>query len=280
MSANARELFRDLMIGTATDALDPIEAVALHDGHPELMPGGADAAVITRGLADRLAGLDLVEPAARLYDEAMQNAPSTERAEIGAKLAELRLAAGDDAGAIKTLDATYTDGLPAATQAHRADARAKALARSGNQMAALAALGGDSAGDDARARADLYWRDSNWGLAARDYLRAAESEPEGDAAAARKARLILRATAALLLADKRAEVAAMRDKYGPALAKSAVAAVFDRITAPDAGIEILALPDVLGGDRQDRLARAVRSPLTGRMAIVSVVTKREEPARP
>jgi hypothetical protein len=246
MSANAHELFRNLMIGTTANALDPIEAVALHDGHPELMPGGADAVAITRGLADRLVSLDLIEPAAHLYDEAMQNAPATERAEIGAKLAELRLAAGDDAGAIKTLDATYADGLPAATQAHRADARAKALARSGNQMAALAALGGggDTAGDDARSRADLYWRDSNWDLAARDYLRAAESEPEGDAAAARKARLILRATAALLLADKRTEVAAMRDKYGPALAKSAAAAVFNRITAPDAGIELLALPEV------------------------------------
>jgi hypothetical protein len=244
MSANAHELFRNLMTGTATDALDPIEAVALHDGHPELMPDGADAAVITRGLADRLVSLDLIEPAAHLYDEAMQNAPATERAEIGAKLADLRLAAGDDAGAIKMLDATYSDGLPAATQAQRADARAKALARSGNQMAALAALGGDAAGGDAGARADLYWRDSNWDLAARDYLRAAESQPDGEAAAVRKARLILRATAALLLADKRTEVAAMRDKYGPALAKSAVATVFNRITAPDAGIEILALPDV------------------------------------
>jgi len=244
MRANARELFRNLMIGNATEALDPIEAVALHDGHPELMPGGTNAAAITRGLADRLAGLDLIEPATRLYDEAMQNAPTTERAEIGAKLADVRLAAGDDAGALKTLDATNADGLPAATQAHRADARAKALARSGNQMAALAARGGDAAGDDARTRADLYWRDSNWDLAARDYLRAAESQPDDDAAAARKARLILRATAALLLADKRAEVAAVRDKYGPALAKSPVAAVFDKITAPDAGIEVLALPDV------------------------------------
>ena len=248
MSADACDLFRNLMLGTAPDALDPIEAVALHDGHPELMPDGADAAAITRGLADRLAGLDLIEPATRLYEQAMQNAPAAERAEIGAKLAELRLAAGDNAGAVKTLDATYADGLPAATQTHRADERAKALARSGDQMAALAALGGDAGadagGDDARARADLYWHDSNWGLAARDYLRAAESEPEGDAAAARKARLVLRATAALLLADKRSEVAAVRDKYGPALAKSAVAAVFAKLTAPDAGIEILALPDV------------------------------------
>jgi hypothetical protein len=232
------------MLGTASDTLDPIEAVALHDAHPELMPDGADAAAITRGLADRLANLDLIEPATRLYDEAMQDAPAVERAEIGAKLAGLRLAAGDNAGAVKALDATYTDGLPAATQAHRADERAKALARSGDRMAALAALGGDAGGDDARARADLYWRDSNWGLAARDYLRAAESEPEGDAAAARKARLILRATAALLLADKRTDVAAVREKYGPALKKSPVAAVFEKLTAPDAGIEILALPEV------------------------------------
>ena len=149
MSTDARALFRSLMLGTASDTLDPIGAVALHDAHPELMPDGADAAAITRGLADRLASLDLIEPATRLYDEAMQDAPAVERAEIGAKLAGLRLAAGDNAGAVKALDATYTDGLPAATQAHRADERAKALARSGDRMAALAALGGDAGGDAA-----------------------------------------------------------------------------------------------------------------------------------
>ena len=151
--------------------------MALHDAHPELTPDGADAAAITRGLADRLASLDLIEPATRLYDEAMQNAPAAERAEIGAKLADLRLAAGDNAGAVKALDATYADGLPAATQAHRADERAKALARSGDQMAALAALGGDAAGDDARARADLYWHDSNWGLAAWDICARPRASP-------------------------------------------------------------------------------------------------------
>jgi hypothetical protein len=244
MSADARELFRNLMLGTGADALDPIETVALHDGHPELMPDGADAAAITRGLADRLASLDLIEPATRLYGDAMKDASAAERAEIGGKLATLRLAAGDDAGAIKMLDDTYADGLPADVQARRGDLRAKALAQSGNQMAALAALGGDAAGDDAGKRADLYWRDSNWDLAARDYLRAADSQPAGDAAAARKARLILRATAALLLADKRTEVAAVREKYGPVLAKSTIAAVFDKITAPTAGVEILALPEV------------------------------------
>ena len=244
MTADARDLFRNLMIGKAADALDPIEAIALHDGHPELMPDGADAAAITRGLADRLAGLDLSEPATRLYDDAMKNASAPDRAEIGAKLATLRLADGDDAGAIKALDDTYADGLPTDVRARRADLRAKALARSGNQMAAVAALGGDTAGDDASKRADLYWSASNWDLAARDYLQAADSQPDGDAAAARKARLVLRATAALLLADKRTDVAAVREKYGPVLAKSAVAAVFDKITAPNAGIEVLALPDV------------------------------------
>jgi hypothetical protein len=111
-------------------------------------------------------------------------------------------------------------------------------------MAAVAALGGDTAGDDAIKRADLYWRASNWDLAARDYLQAADSQPDDDTAAARKARLVLRATAALLLADKHSDVAAVREKYGPVLAKSAVAAVFDKITAPNAGIEVLALPDV------------------------------------
>lgn len=243
ITEEARTLFRDLMTGDAGHVLDPIEAVALYDAHPELRPGGAESTAISRGLAKRLAGLDLSEPALRLYDAALATAPAEARAEIGAEMADLRLAAGDAAGALAALDATQQEGLPAATQAHRAEARARALAHTGNNVAALTAIGGSTDAAGARSRADLYWRNSEWDRAAAEYLHAAGNEAAAIDSPA-KARLIVRATAALLLAGKADEVVALKTKYGPALAKTEVAAVFDKLTAPDAGVEVLALPEV------------------------------------
>jgi hypothetical protein len=243
ITEDARLLFRELMTGEAGDALDPIEAVALYDAHPELRPGGAESTAITRGLAKRLAGLDLAEPALRLYQAALATAPAEVRAEIGAEMADVRLASGDAAGALADLDATQQDGLPAATQALRAETRAQALASAGNHVAALTAIGSGGAADDARTRADLFWRNSEWDHAAAEYLRAAGENP-GDIDSPARARLIVRATAALLLAGKADDVVAVKTKYGPAVAKTEVAAVFDKLTAPDAGVEVLALPDV------------------------------------
>jgi tetratricopeptide (TPR) repeat protein len=231
------------MTGDAGHVLDPIEAVALYDAHPELRPSGAESTAIARGLAKRLAGLDLAEPALRLYEAALASAPTQARAEIGAEMADLRLTAGDAAGALAALDATHQAGLPAATQAHRADTRARALAHTGNNVAALTAIGGSADAAGARSRADLYWRNSDWDHAAAEYLRAAGENPE-DIDSPAKARLVVRATAALLLAGNTDDVVAVKTKYGPALAKTEAAAVFDKLTAPDAGVEVLALPDV------------------------------------
>jgi tetratricopeptide (TPR) repeat protein len=243
ITEDARRLFRDLMTGDAGHVLDPIEAVALYDAHPELRPGDAESTAITRGLAKRLAGLDLAGPALRFYEAALAAAPAATRADIGAETADLRLSVGDAAGALAVLDATQQEGLPAATEAHRADTRARALARTGNNAAALTTIGSGTDAADARSRADLYWRNSEWDHAAAEYLHAAGEDPD-DINSPAKARLVVRAAAALLLAGKAEEVVAVKTKYGPALAKSEVAAVFDKLTAPDAGVEVLALPEV------------------------------------
>jgi hypothetical protein len=243
LSHDARQLFRELMTGDTPRALDPIAAIALYDRHPELRPVGSESAAITRGLARRLAELDLTQQALRLYDEVLATSPAAARAEIGTEIADLQFAVGDAAGTLATLDATYQEGLPAAMQAHRAKTRAKALALGGNTFAALAEIGSETDGTEARARADLYWRNGEWDRAAAEYLHAAGDEPDEITSPA-AARLIVRAAAALLLAGKTDEIVAVKTKYGAAVSKTEVAAVFEKLTAPDAGVEVLAMPDV------------------------------------
>jgi tetratricopeptide (TPR) repeat protein len=243
LSHDARQLFRELMTGDTAGALDPIAAIALYDRHPELRPSGSESAAITRGLARRLAELDLTQQALRLYDEVLATSPAAARAEIGTEIADLQLAVGDAAGTLATLDATHQEGLPTAMRAHRAETRAKALALGGNDFAALAEIGSATDGTETRARADLHWRNGEWDRAAAEYLHAAGDEPD-DITSPAAARLIVRAAAALLLAGKTDEVVAVKTKYGAAVSKTDVAAVFEKLTAPDAGVEILAMPDV------------------------------------
>src|SRR5215813_6836341 len=240
LANRAHDLYRQLMTATGPDALDPVATAALFDAHRELLPSGPQGIAIQRALAKRLAQLDLVEPASRILDDALKAAPADQQAAIATDIADLRLAAGDTDGALKALDSSKAAAMPAELVDHRAQLQAQALADSGHDIEALAAVGTAAAPADDHARADLYWRNGEWELAAKDYLAAVGAPAKDGSAGDRDAHLILRATAALMLAGKTADVAVIHDKYGAALAKSPVAAVFEKLTKADAGVEILA----------------------------------------
>jgi hypothetical protein len=244
LAKRAHDLYRQLMTATGPDALDPVATAALFDAHRELLPGGPQGIAIQQALAKRLAQLDLVEPASRILDDALKAAPADQQAAIATDIADLRLAAGDTDGALKALDSSKGATVPAKLVDRRAQLQAQALADSGHDIEALAAVGTAAAPADDHARADLYWRNGEWELAAKDYLAAAGAPGKDGTVGDRDAHLILRATAALMLAGKTADIAAIHDKYGAALAKSPVAAVFDKLTKAEAGVEVLAQPDV------------------------------------
>jgi tetratricopeptide (TPR) repeat protein len=243
LAALARDLFRTLLTGDDSRTLDPLDAVTLFETHRDLMPSGPEAAAITRNLARRLAALDLIEQATAMCEEALRTAPDGVRPEIAAELADLHLAAGDAGGALRLLDMAGGISPTTAQQQRWTDTRVRALVQEGNDIAALTALGSGTGTDAVQRRADLYWRSGEWAMAAHGYLQAADELSATDAAA-KRARLILRASAALLLAGESGELAILREKYGGGLADSPVAAVFDKVTAAGAGVEVLAQPDV------------------------------------
>ncbi|MBR0680767.1 hypothetical protein GXW74_09730, partial [Roseomonas eburnea] len=135
----------------ALETAPPLVAASLFDAHPGLLPHGerGDAAVLL--LADRLAALDLPGRAAALLDGAASRAGPSGRAEIGARLATLRLEMGDAAAALAALDSTAAQELPEALATRRALLRARLLARRGNRSEAAALLAGlGPAGAEAR----------------------------------------------------------------------------------------------------------------------------------
>jgi predicted negative regulator of RcsB-dependent stress response len=218
---------------SALETAPPLTAATLFDTHPDLLPAGerGEAAILV--LAERLAGLDLPQRAAALLQRAMAaTSEGAARAAIGARLAAMRAAEGDHAGAIAALDASESDNPDAALARRRTVLRARAMARGGARMEAtalLATLGPDGA----IAMAELRAEARDWAGAAAataEHLAAslpAASEPLGQehrAALARQA-------AYLALAGDDAGLAALRASQGARMAGGPLAEAFGVLTS-------------------------------------------------
>ncbi len=221
----------------ALETAPPLPAATLFDAHPDLLPAGerGEAAVLL--LAERLAALDLAGRAAELLERAQQRSGPGERtratrAAIGARLAALRLAEGDAAGAIAALDRSAAEGLDDSLAAQRTRLRARALVRRGERAeaeAVLAALG--AAG--AEARAELRAEAQDWAGAAaaqREHLAASLPAPPAPLGPADRAALA-RAAAYAALAGEEEALAALRAAHGARMEGGPLAEAFTLLTA-------------------------------------------------
>jgi hypothetical protein len=146
-----------------SDALPPLEFVALVGENTDLLPAGPDGDVLAARLADRLLLLDLPEQAEPLLEKLMRAAAAgAGRAGIGARLAALRLGQGNAAGALAALSESSADDLPAAMTERRTLLLAEAEARNGDVSGAVAALSalGTAASDEKRAT--ILEQAQNW----------------------------------------------------------------------------------------------------------------------
>jgi hypothetical protein len=188
-------------------------------------------------LAERLVGLDLPDRATGVLRRALEGAPpGPARAGIGLRLATLRLAEGDAAGALGTLAgsaaAPGVEPLPAELARARAVLAARAEFRRGNLDAALGLLQPLGA-QGLEAAAELLAEARDWQGAARAleaHLRAAvppEPAPLGEA----ERRALLRQAALLALAGDTAGIASLRAAHAARMAAGPLAAPFAALTA-------------------------------------------------
>jgi hypothetical protein len=140
---------------TALQSAPPLNAASFFDAHPEFLPEDASGIRSVLILADRLAALDLVDRASIVLRDALARLTDAEaRLAVSNKLATLRLAEGDGAGALAALDAAAENGEVAN---ERVILRGRALARIGNRQAAeqvLNTIGSDGAEAIAEIRAE------------------------------------------------------------------------------------------------------------------------------
>ncbi len=228
-----RRLFATILADPRSDALPPLEFVALIDDNTDLLPSGATGEALELRLADRLAALDLPEKAAPLLEKLMRAAATdVARAGLGARLASLRLHQGDTAGALAALSASSADDLPPPLLEERTLLLAEATARSGNVAAAVSALAalGTAAADDERATILEHagdWQGADGAL--RDY--AGKTVPDSGALDAAQQRTLLRLATAATRAGDAATLADLQAKQAGRMSAGPLADMFRLLTA-------------------------------------------------
>ncbi len=141
----AGTMLEQMAAPTASDqpaaAVDTMAQLTLLEDSQDLVPRGAAGARIAIDLATRLARLDLPDRAAGFLSKAISQADSADdRAQLGARLAQLQLDQNNAPAAQAVLDATEAAGLQPDLATSRAVLRAKVLAATGDADGALRIL--------------------------------------------------------------------------------------------------------------------------------------------
>ncbi|HEY8613232.1 MAG TPA: hypothetical protein VIL69_18355, partial [Roseomonas sp.] len=201
----------------------PTVAVALSETQATLLPRDARAAEALSLLAERLAAMDLPDRGAALLQQVLEKAGAAQRPALTMRLASLRLAAGDPAGALAALESTPAPPEDTVARGLLA-ARAKAaLGAAEEAVAILRGLGTPAL----PALAALLAERQDWAGASDALLAQAATRLEDPTTP----REVLRAAAFAALGQDRARLAALRAAWLQRLGPGPVAEAVGLLTA-------------------------------------------------
>lgn len=237
--------FEQLYLADGADRLPPVTALALWEEFQELTPPGEKGRLMTRRLADRLVAADLLDRAAALEEGLLPGAGASERAALGARMAEIRVLDGKPDAALSALRQTAATALPPDLQRRRGLSEAQALLLLGRQDEALAAVERDASLDAELLRSRVYRSRNDWPRAAATLRRIVEaSRADEEPLDERRARDILDLAVALTLAGDAGQLAQIDSSYQAAMAATPLKDAFRLIAGtgppPDANAAALA----------------------------------------
>ena len=252
-------MFITLLYSEATDALPPLDLVALVDENADLfktMPSNED---LQARLADRLMALDLPSRAMPLLEKLANSATTpVDRATFGARLADLRLKEGDAAGAIAALASSTAPELEPALAEQRGILAATAKSRLGDAagaIEALAALTGPSADT---ARATVYEQAGNWSAAEEALMLVVGAAiPATGALTDSQRQLVLRLATATQRSGDRNGLTALRTTLDSRLGSGPLADTIRLLTAEP----VQGATDLPRAEREMELARGIPAAL-------------------
>jgi tetratricopeptide (TPR) repeat protein len=207
--------FRALFLDGLADGMQPIQAVGLFYDFQELTPLGADGDQMVRNLVRRLVDVDLLDDAAKLLKYQVDNRlDGVPKAQVATDLAWIYLMNKQPENALQAINDTRTTILPAALNAERRMATARAYMGLGRFDAALDLVESDNSKDSQEIRADIAWKQRTWPQAGALYEKALGDRWKGQGALSPgdEARL-LRSSVAYSLADDDVSLGRLRQRY-------------------------------------------------------------------
>lgn len=230
-----RETFRQLYVEGGADDLPPVTAIALFEEFRELAPAGAEGDEMIRRLADRLVAVDLLDQAASLLEHQVEyRLDGPMKGEVGTRLAMIYLLDRKPGEALDALAESDVNGLPLEVENVRSLVAARAHAQQGDYPRALSSLRTMQGAEADRVRADIYWRQQNWGRAAALFGRLAGAAPEpGEAIDPEKARFVLNRAVALALDGANDDLVMLNTEFAEAMSATPYAADFTAMTHVD-----------------------------------------------
>ena len=255
LHAHLSTMFATLLEGEATDALTPLDLVALVDENADLIKAMPERAAFEARLADRLLALDLPARAAPLLEKLAASAPdSAGRGGFGTRLAELRLREGDAPGVLTALAASAGPNMEPTLTEQRAILASTAKARLGDTPGAIEALAGLTGAGADTARAALYEQAGDWPAAQRSLAAmGASAIPESGDLTDVHRQLLVRLAIAAERADDREALGALRATMGARFGGGPLADMLRLLTAEP----VRAAGDLPRAAKEMGLARAV-----------------------
>ncbi len=231
------DVFNALYLEDGADEMSAVTAIAIYEEFKELTPAGAKGDEMIRKLADRLAGVDLLDQAAEILEGQIQSRLNgVLKSEVGARLAIVYLLARRYDRALGALDATNMQNLPAALATQRRHLRARSLMGLDQPETALEVLKKDKTTDADLLRAELFWNDGDWHNASKQLRKilkasgAKKNEPVNPG----QAQKVLNYAIALVLSENERALATVRQDYGPAVQVTEFKDAFRLVSAPTA----------------------------------------------
>jgi len=229
-------LFSQLFLGPKGDELPPIEALGLFYDYRELTPIGRRGDEMIRRLADRLAGIDLLDQAADLLqyqvDHRLEGAA---RAQVATRLATIYLMNRKPDRATTVLRTTRLADLSGELRQQRLLLEARAQSDIGRHDLALDIISNLSGREVIRLRSDINWAARRWRDSAEQIelyygerwkdFQPLNTAEKGD---------IIRAAIGYALAEDTIGLGRFREKYGPKMNEGADRVAFDTASRPAA----------------------------------------------
>ena len=172
VSKKMTKSFSSIYTDGTSDAMTPLTALALYDQFRELTPVGRRGDKIIQRLADRLVEVDLLDRASVLLDRQVRfRLQGVQKAQVGSRLALIRLLDRQPNTALEALDESVAPGLDPKLALQRKRLRARSVFELGDSETALKLIKNDNDRDADLLRADIFWRTRDWVSAGKVFER-------------------------------------------------------------------------------------------------------------